>query len=72
MAELLIEMLDYRRYKVQEFRVPMDDTYTNQVINGMDVLDVDFYTNSEMLKKKVYGSLAEENAENSEAEKTIE
>ncbi|MBR1724694.1 MAG: LCP family protein [Ruminococcus sp.] len=71
MAQLLIEMLDYRNYKVQEFRVPMDDTYTNQVINGMDVLDVDFWTNSEMLKKKVYGSLAEED-EAAETEKTIE
>ena len=60
MAELLIEMLEHRKYKVQEFRVPMDDTYANQVVNGMDVLDVDFWTNSEMLKKKVYGSLAEE------------
>lgn len=74
MAELLIEMLEYRKYKVQEFRVPMDDTYTNQVINGMDVLDVDFYTNSEMLKKKVYGSLAEEdsNPDGGDGETAIE
>lgn len=71
MATLLIEMLDYRNYKVQEFRVPMDDTYTNEVINGMDVLNVDFYTNSEMLKKKVYGSIATDEEAN-EADKVIE
>ena len=71
MASLLIEMLDYRNYKVQEFRVPMDDTYTNEVIDGMDVLNVDFYTNSEMLKKKVYGSI-EIDEEGNETKNTIE
>ncbi|SDA22674.1 transcriptional attenuator, LytR family [Ruminococcus sp. YE71] len=57
MAQLLIDMLDYRNYKIQELRVPADDTYTNQVINGMDVLSVDFPTNAQMFKKLVYGSI---------------
>ncbi len=71
MAQLLIDMLDYRNYTIQELRVPADDTYTNQIIDGMDVLSVDFPTNAQMFKELVYGSIELEDKTSSE-KKNIE
>lgn len=57
LAQLLIDMLDYRNYKLQEMRVPADNTFTNQVISGMDVLSVDFDANAQLFKELVYGTV---------------
>ena len=56
-AQLLVDMLDYRNYEIQEFRVPADGTFTDQVISGMDVLQVDFNANAQMFRELVYGSI---------------
>ena len=71
MAQLLIDMLDYRNYTIQELRIPADDTFTNQIIDGMDVLSVDFPTNAQMFKELVYGSIDLEE-DGSEKKKNIE
>lgn len=57
LAGLLVEMLNYRNYKTQEFRVPADDTFYDAVISGMDVLQVDWDANRELFLKKVYGTV---------------
>lgn len=70
-AQLIVDMLDYRNYEIQEFRVPAEGTYTNQIISGMDVLSVDFNANAEQFRKLVYGTIVlDENGE--EKKKTIE
>ncbi len=72
MAQLLIDMLDYRNYTIQELRVPADDTYTNQIIDGMDVLSVDFPTNAQMFRELVYGSIELEDSSAEESKPVIE
>jgi LCP family protein required for cell wall assembly len=63
-AQLLIDMLDYRNYEIQEFRVPADGTFTDQIIDGKDVLSVDFNTNADMFRELVYGTVElDENGE---------
>lgn len=57
MMGLLVDMLDYRNYSLQEFRVPADETYANTIIGGMDVLSVDFEANAQMFKELVYGTI---------------
>ncbi len=71
LAQLLLDMLDYRNYELQEMRVPADNTFTNQVISGMDVLSVDFNANAQLFKELVYGTV--EVSDNGEEQKqTIE
>ena len=67
LAQLLLDMLDYRNYELQEMRVPADNTFTNQVISGMDVLSVDFNANAQLFKELVYGTV--EVSENGEEQK---
>ncbi len=68
---LIADLLDYRNYELQEFRVPADGTFTEPTIDGMDVLSVDYQTNAQMFKEKVYGSV-ETDAEGNETDMTIE
>ncbi|MGN0632283.1 MAG: LCP family protein [Oscillospiraceae bacterium] len=70
-AQLLVDMLDYRNYKIQEYRVPADGTYTNEIISGMDVLLVDFTINSQNFMELVYGSV-EVSEEGVETDQIIE
>lgn len=70
-AQLLVDMLDYRNYEIQEFRVPADGTFTDQIISGMDVLSVDFNANAEQFRQLVYGSIVLDE-EGNEAKQTIE
>ena len=67
-AGLLLEMLDYRNYKVQEIRVPADDTFTNEFIDGKAVLSVDFPANVELFRKKAYGTVEYEYKEKEKSE----
>lgn len=56
LAQLLVDMLEYRDYKIQEFRVPQDNTYYDAWINGMAVLSVDYEANAKLFRELVYGS----------------
>lgn len=68
---LIADLLDYRNYELQEFRVPADGTFTEPTIDGMDVLSVDYETNAQMFREMVYGSV-ETDAEGNETDMTIE
>lgn len=68
---LIADLLDYRNYELQEFRVPADGTFTEPTIDGMDVLSVDYETNAQMFRELVYGSV-EVDAQGNETDKTIE
>jgi anionic cell wall polymer biosynthesis LytR-Cps2A-Psr (LCP) family protein len=57
LAQLLVDMLDYRNYEIQELRVPADGTFRDETISGMDVLVVDFNANAEIFRETVYGSV---------------
>lgn len=72
LAGLLLEMLDYRNYKVQEMRIPAENTFTNEFIDGMAVLSVDFPANVELLRKKAYGTTEVKVKEKSEDGKALE
>ena len=63
LAGLLLEMLNYRNYKLQEFRVPADETFTNEFIDGKAVLLADFSMNQEMFREKAYGTVEIEETE---------
>ena len=68
-AGLLLEMLNYRNYKLQEFRVPADETFTNEFIDGKAVLLADFSMNQEMFREKAYGTVEiEESSSKSQME----
>ncbi|MCH3973174.1 MAG: LCP family protein [Oscillospiraceae bacterium] len=43
------------KYKVVQDRIPIDGAYTEKVINGMDVLQIDFEKNCTELQGKIYG-----------------
>lgn len=54
-ASLLLNAFDYMNYDIQELRIPADGTFTNEYINGMSVLSVDFDANMQLLQQTVYG-----------------
>ena len=72
LAGLLIEMLDFRNYKVQEMRIPAENTFTNEFIDGMAVLSVDFPANVELFREKAYGTTEVKVKEKSENGKALE
>ncbi len=57
-ATLLLNAFDYMNYDIQELRIPADGTFTNEYINGMSVLSVDFDSNMQLLQQTVYGESA--------------
>ena len=72
LAGLLLEMLNYRNYKVQEMRVPADGTFTNEFIDGKAVLSVDFEQNVQLFREKAYGTVEFKEKEKSEHGKALE
>ena len=65
-AQLLVDMLDYRNYEIQEMRVPADGTFTNEIISGMDVLSVDFNANAALFEELVYGTSSDSDEEDAD------
>lgn len=51
---LLLDMAEYKNYKIASNRVPYDATYNDMVIDGMQVLSLDFDKNVELLRKDIY------------------
>lgn len=54
-ASLLLSAFEYMDYDIQEIRVPADNTFTEERINGMDVLSVDFTMNTKIIQETIYG-----------------
>ena len=49
--------------ELETFRVPLDNSYSNQTINGKDVLEVDFDSNRIALRNFIYAQIDEADIE---------
>ena len=49
-------------YDIQELRIPADNTFTNETINGMAVLSIDFDANMKLIQETIYGESAVESS----------
>ncbi|MDE6150169.1 MAG: LCP family protein [Ruminococcus sp.] len=58
MAALLLNCFDYMNYDIQELRIPADDMFSEQIINGLSVLCPDFTANTRKIIETVYGKEA--------------
>lgn len=54
LISMLLSASEYRNYKLQQDRIPIDGSQQNLVIRRMDVLGIDFEKNIEELKSKIY------------------
>lgn len=57
-ASLLLDCFDYMNYSIQELRIPADDMFSEQIINGLSVLCPDFTANTRTIIETVYGKEA--------------
>lgn len=57
-ASLLLNCFDYMNYTIQELRIPADDMFSEQIINGLSVLCPDFTANTRKIIETVYGQEA--------------
>lgn len=61
-ASLLLNSFEYMDYDIQELRIPADNTFTNETINGMAVLSIDFDANMKLIQETIYGESAVESS----------
>lgn len=54
MAEVM-NLAEYAKYEIVEFRVPAADTYENAMVGNMSVVSCDFAANRKLLIEKIYG-----------------
>ena len=54
-ASLVLNVLDYLSYEVQEFRVPEDMTFSGHWIDGKSVLLCNMVKNAQDLQQLIYG-----------------
>lgn len=66
-AGLLIDMLDFRDYEIQQMRVPADGTFTDENIDGMAVLSVDFTANARIFYELVYEGISQDSEDEDES-----
>lgn len=50
----LLSMPSYTEYKINQFCIPVQGSFTNRRINGMQVLCIDFVDNRKQLNSKLY------------------
>jgi len=50
----IINLPDYLRYEFIQCRIPIDGSYENKRIRGMDVLVIDFDKNIKEISQKIY------------------
>lgn len=55
MFSLILSLPAYKSYSIEQYRIPMEDTYSFLRINGMSVLGIDFKENIEKIHNKIYG-----------------
>ena len=53
-ASLVLKATTYFKYDVNQYRIPIDDTWQNMTIDHMAVLGVDFKANVNYLAKNIY------------------
>ena len=54
-AGLILGAFTYMSYDIDQLQVPANDTFSNQIIDGLDCLSVDFTANAQILQEKIYG-----------------
>lgn len=54
LAWYIMEAPFFMGYSIEEFRVPADDTWKYQTINGLDAISIDFNANIEQLQDAIY------------------
>lgn len=52
---LILNLPAYRKYKLEQWSVPAEGTYSFLKIRGMDVIGIDFEENILQLQEKIYG-----------------
>ncbi len=51
---ILLSLPEYMEYGMDSFRIPIEGSYENVKIHGMQVLSIDFQKNIELLRKRIY------------------
>lgn len=54
MTWLILKSMLYFGYDMEQNRIPMDNTWSNIVVNNQEMLQIDFSTNIEGLRKTIY------------------
>lgn len=54
-ASMLLSAFDYMTYDVQQLQIPANNYFTNDKIDGLDVLTPNFDANTAILEKVIYG-----------------
>jgi len=57
MFSLILSLPSYANYDLQQWRIPIDGSYSNMRIGGMAVIDVDFQSNIDEIERKIYGEI---------------
>ncbi len=52
---LILSLPTYKNYEIEQWSIPMEDTFSFVTINRMSVIGIDFNKNKNELHKKVYG-----------------
>ena len=72
MAGMLLNCFDYMNYDIQQLRIPADNMFSEEIINGLSVLCPDFTANTRKIIETVYGkeALEEYDKQNPQAVQT--
>ena len=54
-AGLILNAFTYMKYDINELQIPYNGTFSNQIIDGLDCLSVDFSQNARILQETIYG-----------------
>ena len=54
-AGLILNAFSYMSYDIDQLQVPAEGTFSNQIIDGLDCLSVDFTANARILQETIYG-----------------
>lgn len=54
---LILGLPSYANYDLQQWRIPIDGSYSNMRIGGMAVLGVDFQSNIDEIERRIYGEI---------------
>ncbi len=52
---LILNLADYRNYKIEQWSIPKEGSYSFLRIRGMDVIGMDFNENIEEMNQRIYG-----------------
>ena len=54
-AGLILGAFTYMEYDINQLQIPYNGTFSNQIIDGLDCLSVDFSQNAKILQETIYG-----------------